>query len=386
VPRHLILLLFSAVLLSAQGAVFQPAVDFLFLGAQWVDVPKFPGDFGLLKLSFFLADQHVDVSVSLSRCGLYAEPVRSPSAGPGVYEAILKVRADRLGVSEGCTAVFRSRYVYKSGALSGGVEKVEYAEVYVPPYPSPQVAAVGGLTIGVKGRVLLRVWDSFRYNGTVEVSAVGARLYGPVTFRGDLGNFSAPLEVAPLDFSASLTVTIRTRDALGREVVVARQVPLSVKPRPTPIVVVEHQRWWVPSGCSTVGLRVMYPMPVNGTVYAMGTSATLENGDTHIWPMVCASGPYVVIPVTVQLDTGAVDRVELQLPVYQTQPMLSVSAEPTVLVMNDINKVVVKIRDPGCRGGGDHSVWRRRVGPAPGALHRLGGGAERHPHFSCCHA
>ncbi len=345
-PRHLILLIISAVLLSAQGIVFQPAVDFLFLGAQWVDVPKFPGDFGLLKLSFFLADQHVDVSVSLSRCGLYAEPVRSPSAGPGVYEAILKVRADRLGVSEGCTVVFRSRYVYKSGALSGGVEKVEYAEVYVPPYPSPQAAAVGSLTIGVKGRVLLRVWDSFRYNGTVEVSAVGARLYGPVTFRGDLGNFSALLEVAPLDFSASLTVTIRTRDALGREVVVARQVPLSVKPRPTPIVVVESQRWWVPSGCSTVGLRVMYPMPVNGTVYAMGTSATLENGDTHIWPTVCASGPYVVIPVTVQLDTGAVDRVELQLPVYQTQPMLSVSAEPTVLVMNDINKVVVKIRDP----------------------------------------
>ncbi len=345
-PRHLILFIISAVLLSAQAAVFQPATDFLFLGVQWVDVPKFPGDFGLLKLSFFLADQHVDVSVSLSRCVLYAEPVRSPSAGPGVYEAILKVRADRLGVSEGCTVVFRSRYVYKSGALSGGVEKVEYAEAYVPPYPSPQVAAVGDLTIGVKGRVLLRVWDSFRYNGTVEVSAVGARLYGPVTFRGDLGNFTAPLEVAPLDFSASLTVTIRTRDALGREVVVARQVPLSVKPRPTPIVVVEH-RQWVPSGCSTVGLRVMYPMPVNGTVYAMGTSATLENGDTHIWPTVCASGPYVVIPVTVQLDTGAVDRVELQLPVYQTQPMLSVSAEPTVLVMNDINKVVVKIRHPG---------------------------------------
>jgi hypothetical protein len=345
-PRHLILLIISAALLSAQGAVFQPAVDFLFLGAQWVDVPKFPGDFGLLKLSFFLADQHVDVSVSLSRCGLYAEPVRSPSAGAGVYEAILKVRADRLGVSEGCTVVFRSRYVYKSGALSGGVEKVEYAEVYVPPYPSPQVAAVGDLTIGVKGRVLLRVWGSFRYNGTVEVSAVGARLYGPVTFRGDLGNFSAPLEVAPLDFSASLTVTIRTRDALGREVVVARQVPLSVKPRPTPIVVVEH-RQWVPSGCSTVGLRVMYPMPVNGTVYAMDTSAPLERGEAYIWPRVCASGPYVVIPVTVQLDTGAVDRVELQLPVYQTRTWLDVSAEPTVLVMNDINKVVVKIRHPG---------------------------------------
>ncbi len=348
--RHLILLIISAVLLSAQAAVFQPAVDFLFLGAQWVDVPKFPGDFGLLKLSFFLADQHVDVSVSLSRCGLHAEPVRSPSAGPGVYEAILKVRADRLGVSEGCTVVFRSRHVYKSGALSGGVEKVEYAEVYVPPYPSPRVAAVGGLTIGVKGRVLLRVWDSFRYNGTVEVSAVGARLYGPITFRGDLGNFSAPLEVAPLDFSASLTVTIRTRDALGREMVVARQVPLSVKSRPTPMVVVEH-RQWVPSGCSTVGLRVMYPMPVNGTVYVMGTSAPLEGGEAYIRPTVCASGPYVVIPATVQLDTGAVDRVELQLPVYQTQPMLSVSTEPMVLVMNDINKVVVKIRGAGAMEG-----------------------------------
>jgi hypothetical protein len=82
-------------------------------------------------------------------------------------------------------------------------------------------------------------------------------------------------------------------------------------------VVVEH-RQWVPLGCSSVGLRVKYPMPVNGTVYAMDTSATLERGEAYIWPMVCAGGSYVVIPMTVQLDTGAVDRVELQLPVYQT--------------------------------------------------------------------
>jgi len=333
-------------LLSAQAAVFQPAVDFLFLGVQWVDVPKFPGDFGLLKLSFFLADQHVDVAVSLGRCGLYSEPLRSPSAGPGVYEAVLKVRADRLGASMGCVAVFKSRYVYKSGSLSDGVERVEYAEVYVPPYPSPQAAAVGDLTLGVRGKVLLWVWDSFRYNGTVEVSAVGARLYGPVLFRGDLGNFSAALDVAPLDFSASLTVTIRTRDALGREVAVARQVPLSVKPRPTPIVAVRQERW-VPAGCSTVGLHVMYPLPVNGTVYALGASAPLVRGEAYVWPEVCAAGSYAVIPVTVQLDTGAVDRVELQLPVYQIPSMLDVSAEPTVLVTYDINKVTVKIRGAG---------------------------------------
>jgi hypothetical protein len=95
----------------------------------------------------------------------------------------------------------------------------------------------------------------------------------------------------------------------------------------------------------------MYPMPVNGTVYAMDASAPLERGEAYIWPKVCADGPYVVIPVTVQLDTGAVDKVELQLPVYQTQPTLSVSAEPTVLVMNDINKVVVKIRGAGAVEG-----------------------------------
>ena len=344
--RQLILLLFSAVLLSAQSTVFQPAVDFLFLGTQWIDVPKFPGDFGLLKVSFYLADQHVDVTASLSRCGLYAEPLRSPSAGPGVHEVVLKVRADRLGVSEGCVVVFRSRYVYKSGSLSSGVEKVEYAEVYIPPYPSPQVAAVGDLTLGVRGRVLLLVRDSFRYNGTVEISAVGARLYGPTSFRGDLGNFSAELDVAPLDFSALLTVTIRTRDSLGREVATVRQVPLSVKPRPAPVVAVEDEQW-VPAGCSTVGVRVMYPMPVNGTVYALGTSAPLERGVAYVWPSVCTAGPYAVIPVTVQLDTGAVDRLELQLPVYQTPPMLDVSVEPVVLVMNDVNKVTVKIRGVG---------------------------------------
>ncbi|ACB39945.1 hypothetical protein [Pyrobaculum neutrophilum] len=346
-PRGALVLLAAAFLALGQAVAFQPAVERLFLGGQWVDVPKYPGDVGLLKLSYYLADQHVDVSISLAGCGLKAEPYKAPSAGPGVFEAVLKVRADGLGRREGCSVVFKSRYRYKSGALTDGVEWVDYLEVEVPNYPSPQAEAVGSLYLGARGRVLLRVWDSYRYMGVVEVSAAGARLYSPGGYYGDVGNLTAYLDVAPLDYSASLVVTVKARDALGREVAVSRQVPLSVQPRPAPRLEASPQ--WLPAGgCGRVRISVSYPIPLNGTVYVPDGSAPLAGGRGVVYTTVCAAGGYASVPVTVQLDTGAVDKAELQLPVYPISPFpLNVTVQPGVLTAGDVNRVSIYVTAPG---------------------------------------
>lgn len=95
----------------------------------------------------------------------------------------------------------------------------------------------------------------------MEVSAVGARLYSPAVYYGDVDNLTAYLDVAPLDYSASLVVTVKARDALGREVAVSRQVPLSVQPRPAPRL--EAYPLWLPAGgCGRVRISVSYPIPL----------------------------------------------------------------------------------------------------------------------------
>lgn len=55
-PRAVLVLLAGVFLALGQAVAFQPAVEQLFLGGQWIDVPKYPGDVGLLKLSYYLAD------------------------------------------------------------------------------------------------------------------------------------------------------------------------------------------------------------------------------------------------------------------------------------------------------------------------------------------
>ncbi|MGC9130815.1 MAG: hypothetical protein ACP5H5_04445 [Pyrobaculum sp.] len=336
-----------AALAAGQAALFQPAADFLFLGGQWVDLPKYPGDVGLYKLSFYLAAQHVDVGVELKCRQASAEAARAASAGPGVFEVVLKVRAEALGVSEGCRVVFRSRYTVKAGALGDGVEKVEFHELAVPHYPSPVFRVNGSLYLGVVGRVSLCVYDGYTYNGTVEVSAVGARLYGDARFRGELGNWCGYVAVAPLDFNAALVATVKTRDALGREVAVSRQIPLAVRPRPAPLVV-PRVRWLRAGLVESVGFAVRYSIPVNGTVYAGGSSAPLVNGEAEVWGSVYAAPPVVYVPVVVQLDTGAVDRVEVPLPVYSVPAdVVEISVSPTTLVAGDVNNVKISIKYPG---------------------------------------
>ena len=59
-----------ALLAYSQATVgLAPAVDYLWLGVKWAQLPKFPGDVGVLSLSFYVSSQYIDVSVSLTpRC------------------------------------------------------------------------------------------------------------------------------------------------------------------------------------------------------------------------------------------------------------------------------------------------------------------------------
>lgn len=53
-----------AALAYSQATVgLTPSVDYLWLGAKWSQVPKYPGDIGVLTLSYYLSNQYVDVSV-----------------------------------------------------------------------------------------------------------------------------------------------------------------------------------------------------------------------------------------------------------------------------------------------------------------------------------
>nr|WP_287069328.1 hypothetical protein [Pyrobaculum sp.] len=355
-----------AVFSAAQGVILTPSVDYLFLGGQWADVPKFPGDVGLYKLSFYLADKHIDVSIALYGCrGVSAEPLRVPSAGPGVFEAVVKVRAEALGISAGCNVLFKSKYLEKSGSLREGMERIEYVDITVPNYPSPQVAAEGVLYLGVEGRVKLRVFDVYHYNGTVEISAAGAKLYGPWRAAGDLVNLTVEVVVAPMDFNAALVVNVRARDALGREVLVTRQIPLEVRPRPTPIVV-KRTEWARAGAYNPVGFYIKYPIPVNGTVYLLDSSARLENGEAEIWATVYVPSGGITIPLVIQLDTGAADRFEVFLPAYPiASPLLKISAEPAVLTAGDANRVSLRIEYPGVFEGQVSVSGGAVLGPTP---------------------
>ncbi|MEZ0320058.1 MAG: hypothetical protein ABWK05_08735 [Pyrobaculum sp.] len=341
------LLLLLAVFVTAQVLVFAPQVDFLFLGAQWVDLPRYGGDVGVLKLSFYLAHQHVDVSVSFRCQGLDPEPARAAYAGPGVYEVLVKARAHGLGKTAGCAVVFKSRYVVKDGSLTDGVEKVDYFEVYVPHYPNPRVEVVGVVYLGLRGRVELRVGDVYAYNGSLEISAAGARVLGAATYAGDLRNVSLPLEVVAFDPSAALTVLVKARDALGREVAVYRTVPLRVSPRPMPNITISPR--WLRAGTSaTVDVSVRFPIPVNGTASVGRWSAPLVNGAAFLRAEAFGSPPSVVLPLVVTYDTGVADRFEVELPVYQVaDPEVRVEAKPAVLVTNVVNRVEVAVYAPG---------------------------------------
>lgn len=330
----------------ASGQIFAADADYLFLGVRWVDVPKYPGDFGLLRASFYLADQHVDVSVALLRCG-YVETVRLPSAGPGVVDVAIKLQVDRLGVSTECTLLFKSRYVSKGGVLRDGVEKAEYVKLEIPHYPSPHVRVVGDLVAGVRGTAAVVVTDVYSYYGSVEVSAAGARVYSPPVAFGDLANFTMPVEIVADGPGAVWTVVIRTRDALGREIVLTRQLPLPVGPRPLPKVYTDVS--WLKAGAqSQVAIRVEYPFPVDGVVYVLGYSAPLVGGRGELAVAVVPDVPKLVLPVVVQLDTGAVDRVEISIPVYTVADGdFSVEVWPQVLNIGELSTVWIRARGRG---------------------------------------
>ncbi|MEM1663516.1 MAG: hypothetical protein QW680_02280 [Pyrobaculum sp.] len=342
--KPIIIVVFLSVL--ALGQVFTIDVDYLYLGWGWVDVPKYPGDFGLVKFSFYLAQRHVDVSVSLYRCG-QGDVAKLASAGPGVVEVVIRHRFDKLGTTLDCVLEFKSKYVEKGGGLSSGFEQLEHVRIEVPHYPSPFVSIRGDFVAGLRDQAEVVVQDVFDYNGTVELSIINGRLYSPQYLYGNLKNLTATVEAVVDGPGALLTATIRTRDALGRDVVIIRSVPLLVRPRPLPRVSTNVE--WLPAGVATsFKIVVEYPFEVDGALYVLDKWAPLVRGRGEVEVIVTPEAPRLVLPVVAQLETGAVDRVELSIPVYAVAYSdFVVDVRPTSLTIGELSTVYLKASGVG---------------------------------------
>ena len=172
-----------ALLAYSQAIVgLTPAVDYLWLGVKWAQLPKFPGDVGVLSLSFYVSSQYVDVSISLTPKCAYLTPletVRLPSAGPGVVSVTLKVSASALNVTCPATVDIKATYKVSGSSLVDGMEKVEYADVYIPPYPAANVTAGGVAYLGLPRTINLTVSAPYSLVGVLTLQAQGARVLSP---------------------------------------------------------------------------------------------------------------------------------------------------------------------------------------------------------------
>ncbi|ABL87208.1 conserved hypothetical protein [Pyrobaculum islandicum DSM 4184] len=274
-----------ALIAYGQTTVASPTVDYLWLGARWTQLPKFPGDVGVLSLSFYLSAQYVDVSVSLTpRCPYLAplETVSLPSAGPGVVTIALRASASALNVTCPVNVAIRATYKTVGSSLTTGIEKLEYAEVYIPPYPTANVTAAGVTYLGLPSQINLTISSPYALVGVLTIQGQGARVVsptGPVAISGRQAVVS--VVVAADSPSASLQATIQTRDWLGNPVVLAYAVPLSVTPPPPPLLYITPTVLYA-NRYNRVNLTVVLPTPADGQAVITASGAVMPQSSVSI--------------------------------------------------------------------------------------------------------
>ncbi|ACB39873.1 hypothetical protein [Pyrobaculum neutrophilum] len=280
------ILLAAALALIAQGQTAAgPAVDYLWLGAKWTQLPKFPGDVGVLSVSFYLSAQYVDVSVSLTPRCPYLVPLESaslPSAGPGVVSVALKASVSALNVTCPVNVEIRATYRATGSGLASGIDRVEYAEVYIPPYPTANVTAAGVAYLGLPSRINLTVSSPYALTGILTLQGQGARVVspsGPVVVGGR--GAAVPVVVVADSPSALLQATIQTRDWLGNPVLLSYAVPLATAPPPPPLLYVSSAALYA-SRYNRVNLTVVLPVPADGTAVVAASGAVTPQSSVSI--------------------------------------------------------------------------------------------------------
>lgn len=277
---------FAAVLAYAQAVVgLASSVDYLWLGAKWSQVPKFPGDVGVVTLSFYVSSQYVDVTISLDpKCGYVAplEDVRLPSAGPGVVSANLKVLAYALNVTCPANAIFNARYKAVGGSLTDGVTNVEYVSLYVPPYPTYDVSARGTAYLGMPSRITLVFKSPYSTASTATVQGQGVRVLSPSGQFSVNGTYAeVPLVVIADSPSASLVVSVQSRDWLGNPVALTYTVPIAAAPAPPSVMYVSPTALSL-NKYNKVNVTIQLPVEADGTAVIAAAGAVMPQSSITI--------------------------------------------------------------------------------------------------------
>lgn len=361
---YVLLVVFMAASLYAQiTAGLSSSVDYMWLGARWAQLPKFPGDAGVLTLSFYTSQQHIDVSISITPRCLYLTPLevaRLPSAGPGVVNVNLKVSVAVLNYTCPVNVVFKSRHVVAGSTLGSGVERVEHADIYIPPYPTAEVKTVGLAYLNTPSRVSLAISSPYLLTGLVSIQGVGARVVtpiGPVPINGT----RSIIDVVVIADSpaAALRVDISTRDWLGNPVTLTYTVPLAAAPPPPPLVEIAPGVLYA-NRYNDVNMSITLPLAADGSAVVTITGGVAQRSSYTI-PIVGGRGfaTLSVYPVastvtfTVQITyvVGGVvktDTVSLSAAVQQAfGGAARVDVRPSRLLAGLANNMTIVIRAPG---------------------------------------
>jgi hypothetical protein len=353
-----------ALLAYSQATVgLAPAVDYLWLGVKWAQLPKFPGDVGVLSLSFYVSSQYVDVSVSLTPKCPYLTPLetaRLPSAGPGVVSVTLKVSASALNATCPTTVAIKAAYKASGSTLVDGMERVEYADVYIPPYPTANVTAGGVAYLGLPRTLNLTVSAPHSLVGVLTLQAQVARVLspaGPVYVAGAVS--TVPVTLIADSYGAVLTVNIQTKDWLGNPVSLSYAVPVAVAP-PPPSVLYLNPTTLYANRQNAVNLTILLPVPADGAAVVSAAGAAMPQSSVVV-PIRAGRGSAIievypvsnVVTFTAQVTyqiagVSRTEQISTTAAVQQAAGGASrVEVKPPRLIAGVANNVTLLVSAPG---------------------------------------
>ena len=358
------LALLLVVFIQAQAVGgFSPAVDYIWLGARWVQLPKFPGDVGVVSVSFYFSQQQIDVAIALTSTCVYITPLESvqlPSAGPGVVTVSIKVAVRELDRVCPMTVIFKSRHQVSGASLSTGLEKVEYVELYIPPYPTAEVKTVGTVYLNTPSTIELIISSPHRLVGIATIQGIGARVLEPAGYVVVNNTLSTIRVVVVADSpNAALRVDIQTRDWLGTPVVLTYTVPMSVTPPPTSLVEITPTVLYS-NRYNEVNITVLLPFEVDGNavVTISGGAAPLSSftipiskgrGSSiiNVYPIATA----VTFTTQINYLIGGVSKTEVVTATAAVQPAVGgvarVEVKPTRLLAGLANNMSIVVKALG---------------------------------------
>ncbi|ABP50653.1 conserved repeat domain protein [Pyrobaculum arsenaticum DSM 13514] len=358
-----VVIIVAAWFVLAQVSVFAPSVDYLWLGARWAQLPKFPGDVGVLALSFYTSAELVDVAVSIDpKCQhlVALDSATMASAGPGVVTASVRVVAKELNRTCPANVVINARYKRTTSGLEDGITKVEYAEVFIPPYPAYNLSTRGAVLLGFPSNITLVVENPYAFTSSLSLQGQGARVASPIgSVKIGGSRAEIPVVVVAEATTASLLVTIQTKDWLGEPVSLTYSVPLFATPPPPPILAISPAVL-SQNKFNSVNITVILPVVADGvaTISVAGAAAPrsaisvpIKAGKGSAVVDVYPIGGAVTFTAQVAYSVGGVskvDQVSATAAVQQeAEGASAVEVKPNRLVAGVANNVTLLVRAPG---------------------------------------